>query len=157
MGSNGKLTDPLYPDQLQDGSSEFDLSNLSAGHHSSARSNTDSGSPWMNWPPQFFVSAFEAFSKSFDGNACFGDIEVLTRWLYFRKPWNQFSTSARSATCDLLLATLAFEEERSLFLTTSKIDPRRPDALECRETSLLLLDIDAGSGERRPFTVLDSF
>jgi hypothetical protein len=85
---------------------------------------------------------------------------LLISWLYFRNPKNQFSTSLKSAgSCDLLLARLALDDERSLW-TISITEPRRPDELERgdREPSLLL-DVDVGSGASRPFAVVgrDSF
>jgi len=84
---------------------------------------------------------------------------LLTSWLYFRNPKNQFSISLKSASCDLLLDRLAFDDERNL-LTNSITEPRRPDELERgdREPSLLL-DACAGSGGSRPFAVVgrDSF
>ena len=84
---------------------------------------------------------------------------LLTSWLYFRNPKNQFSISLKSASCDLLLARLAFDGERNL-LTNPITEPRRPDELERgdREPSLLL-DVCAGSGASRPFAVAgrDSF
>jgi hypothetical protein len=49
---------------------------------------------------------------------------------------------------------LAFDDERNL-LTISRIEPRRPEILECVELgSSLLLDGDAGRGARRPFDVV---
>jgi hypothetical protein len=55
-------------------------------------------------------------------------------------------------SCDLLLAILALDEERSL-LTISRTEPRRPDMLERgeRDSSLLLR---VGSGARKPFAVV---
>ena len=89
--------------------------------------------------------------NSFDGYAWLGDMLLLTSWLYFRKPWNQFSTSLKSTSCDLLLAMLALDDERSLF-TISRTEPRRPEENERdeRDSSLLLR---VGSGARNPLAV----
>jgi hypothetical protein len=49
---------------------------------------------------------------------------------------------------------LAFDGERNL-LTISRIEPRRPEMLECVELGpSLLLDGDAGRGARSPFDVV---
>jgi hypothetical protein len=55
-------------------------------------------------------------------------------------------------SCDLLLAMLVLDEERSL-LTISRTEPRRPEVLERgeRDSSLLLR---VGSGARKPFAVV---
>jgi hypothetical protein len=58
-----------------------------------------------------------------------------------------------SISCDLLLATLAFDGERSL-CTISRTEPRRLDVPELVEwNSSLLLDLDVGRGARNPFAV----
>jgi hypothetical protein len=51
------------------------------GHHSRAKSNAASGSPWISWPPQFLVSVFVAFAKLAVSYDCSGEIFVVTRWL----------------------------------------------------------------------------